>query len=139
MALKQSDFNEILSTPVIQNTLKQFKVNLSSVVEAFIVNSGDIGYEELNCVGMRQGAIDWLTATFKIKRPYGYMGNEAGIVQLVRDIGKSGVCGFLGGLGKRRRLGVCWHRGSGRPRLVEIAIQWYRVFGINPRQYSCLS
>ena len=75
MAIKQPSFTEALSLPAIQSTLKEFKVNIESVIEALATSDGDTGYEELNCIGMCQGAIDWLTATFRVKRPYGYKGN----------------------------------------------------------------
>jgi hypothetical protein len=73
-ALAQPAAAELLYAPEIQPILKEFKIDIAELVKAFLDTDGDTGYEELNCVGMCQAKIEWLTATFKVKRTYGYMG-----------------------------------------------------------------
>ncbi len=74
-AVKQpSHASKMFVTPEIENVLKTFDVDISKVIAAYLDTDGDTSYEKLGCVGMSQGSIDWLTATFSVIRPYGFMG-----------------------------------------------------------------
>ncbi|MFH2102905.1 MAG: hypothetical protein ABIJ39_06065 [Chloroflexota bacterium] len=65
---------EMLATPAIESVLQLAKVDIGKIIEAFLATDGDKSYEELYCLGMSQGAINWLTASFKIKKTCGYLG-----------------------------------------------------------------
>ncbi len=60
--------------PGIDSILKGYKLDIGTILEAYLNTDGNTSWEELNCLGMCQGAIDWLTATFRVKQKYGYSG-----------------------------------------------------------------
>lgn len=74
LALTKPAAAETLSAPAIVSVLDGAKIKLADVIEAFLTTDGDTSYEELHCLGMSQGAINWLTATFKVKKTCGYLG-----------------------------------------------------------------
>lgn len=48
-------------------------IDLGNIIGELVKTDGDIGYEELGCVGLNTNN-DNLEATIKIKRPYGFLG-----------------------------------------------------------------
>ncbi|MGD1993786.1 MAG: hypothetical protein PVI59_11385 [Anaerolineae bacterium] len=53
---------------------KQVKLDWFEALEVLENTSGDVSFEELNCVGLDPNR-EWLVATFSIKRPNGYLGD----------------------------------------------------------------
>ena len=55
---------------------KSVGVDLAAAIEALNKTSGDVSYEELECLGLDYHAFpEVLVATFRVKRPVGYCGN----------------------------------------------------------------
>ena len=66
-----------LSQPIPQidkKLLKEFKIDLSELIEALNKDKANVSYEELCCVGLNS-ATDKLGAVLKVKKPVGYGGN----------------------------------------------------------------
>lgn len=78
-------FNEIqaqlapgtINKKTLSNTIAKWNalgLDLSAAVEALQATSGDVSYEELDCLGLDYNH-EWLVATFCIKKPCGYLSN----------------------------------------------------------------
>lgn len=75
MAIAQPEGAQFLQSAAVKGVLDSYKVDLSKLLDAFINTDGNQTFEELNCVGLSQGPVEWLTATFRIKRKFGYQGD----------------------------------------------------------------
>lgn len=53
---------------------KELNLDWMAAVEALNVTSGNVSYEELECFGLDYNR-EWLEATFRVKKPYGYSGD----------------------------------------------------------------
>jgi len=77
-----ADIQTMLAPGVVNPQLVEAKIaewkavglDWPAVVEALSATSGNVTYEELNCLGLDYNR-EWLEATFCIKKPYGYSGN----------------------------------------------------------------
>lgn len=53
---------------------KTFDLDLMKALQDLLAMNGNVGYEELVCLGLDYNR-EWLTATVHVKKPYGYLGN----------------------------------------------------------------
>jgi hypothetical protein len=57
----------------LAETFKAYDLDLSAIIDAFEDTKSNVGYEELECVGLDTD-LERLVATFRVKRPVGYSG-----------------------------------------------------------------
>lgn len=53
---------------------KELDLDWSAAIEELCAKAGNVAYEELDCLGLEYN-LEWLVASFRIKRPSGYCGN----------------------------------------------------------------
>jgi hypothetical protein len=56
------------------DTFKPYEIDLSKLVDLFEETKANVGYEEVECVGLEYN-LDRLVASFRVKRPTGYSGD----------------------------------------------------------------